>query len=702
MTVWSTGRWFRVFQKSNALTKPAGPSAWFLAMEPRVMLSGSDCTQGFEPPLQAPVLLVEDDGGDDTPVEEEEEPVCDEEAALPEEDCPIVDENGNPIPPILEAPVLTLIDENNPQPGGDIVVITSDDDVEDDVPFVVEGNVAVALVSIEFPDSVVEGQSARGKARITVTNTTNARLPEEAKLTVALLATPNGGGDPVLLASKTNASVSSLKPGQSKTFTLSFNLPNNLAADTYSFSAAAANATDDDDEVIDDDNDDSFTVGEVQVNLTTRIGKSKIPLNFFEGQAIKGNVKVTVTNDSNVELDDDQVVDAVVKLRPIGAIDDSQDIQIGADDIDVGGLDAGKSKSANVRVMVQDIDPGEYTIVVVITPRGELEETDDDDNEYVNDEDDDIIVGESGVDLRIDETEVEIEQEDDETEAEAEVQIRNSGNQLASGEVTVTIRGVDAMDNETVLGTQTLNLALAPGRERTIKLSLVLPQADAAQDLDLFVDLSAPTITETNTENNTKAIGSITVLPDLTQMFNQIAFTQTQAPAANGTDLVSSGTVSTGQGATGTYEWRVTDQGKPRDQRVGRLIITLDEPASPSGNIVIELDFEELSNRPASLHGQVLTLIVSGDDDSEDSMLAGGPGLLVIDENDPNSGNGDLPQITDTDDDDDDDDDDDNSNDDDDDDDDDTPGNTLGEFKILSFGNLLNEYEGYFNLTAQA
>lgn len=342
-------------------------------------------------------------------------------------------------------------------------------------------------------------------------------------------------------------------------FTDEFELPIgvNVPAGNYRFAVVV----DPDNAVAEDDEDnnaattDPFAVTQPDYDLVPSIDGTKTTLpegDVVVGLGDDGTVRVVVTNpaESTATVPSGLKVDVKLFARPVGAMDDSEDVEITAKPttISVSSLDPGESKTLSVKVeFPPDMETGEYEIIVKIDGDGALAETDEMNNEAALD-DVTVMVADPFIDLAAgiganiklpDETIV----SGDGTKIKIPVEITNLGNvPTQSGQqIEVTVSAVLLEDMDGAVGggahdghgeDEDIHFEpvlvkvskLGVGKIKKQSITVTLPPGVEAGMYEFRVDVdSSNLLDEPNELNNSAATGPVDVelgVVDLTAMIS--------------------------------------------------------------------------------------------------------------------------------------------------------------------------------------
>jgi len=118
------------------------------------------------------------------------------------------------------------------------------------------------------------------------------------------------------------------------------------------------------------------------VDLSAALINPKLPAALVSGDGTKLKLPLDIRNEGNVPLPNGQRIDVEVYARPAGAADDSQDVLVAAmPGQSVSKLGAGKAKRLNLSVQVPaGLPTGAYVLVTKIDTLGQVDETDEDNN----------------------------------------------------------------------------------------------------------------------------------------------------------------------------------------------------------------------------------------------------------------------------------------------------------------------------------
>ncbi len=248
-----------------------------------------------------------------------------------------------------------------------------------------------ALANPVIPTDLKSGDGTKLKLPIVITNHGNVDLARNATIDIQINLDNTGIGAEALQAVTTipGVKVGGLKAGQSKTFTFTVEVPPGVPTDNYRVQILL-DSNDDLDESDEGNNviagEDVIAVTEGNVDLQTAINSSTLPTAIVAGQKAKGRVAVQVTNGGDVKTGGTLAANLLVKLRPVGAVDDSQDITIGTlANQRLSGLAPTKSKTFNVNVEAPaNVAVDDYQLVAVVNPAN-LNEPDTDNNTALGD-----------------------------------------------------------------------------------------------------------------------------------------------------------------------------------------------------------------------------------------------------------------------------------------------------------------------------
>jgi hypothetical protein len=229
--------------------------------------------------------------------------------------------------------------------------------------------------------SVVAGLQTNAVVRIVITNSSGAtvRLLAGQKVAVQIVARPVGAVDDsqdvLLNRSVCNASVSLLKPGQSRTQSINIRFPETLAEGTYDIlvKVDTGNALA---ETVEDDNQATFgpTVLVAQPFTDPALtfnSATSIPTDVVaDGRALP--LKLNVTNYGNVKIPSGQTSSIAIVAH---CLEDSSDTTLKTFPISLSGLASGKTKTFKLSpAILNTLADGNYQIQALLatTSPGDL------------------------------------------------------------------------------------------------------------------------------------------------------------------------------------------------------------------------------------------------------------------------------------------------------------------------------------------
>jgi hypothetical protein len=487
-------------------------------------------------------------------------------------------------------------------------------------------DIDVAITSVTFPASVLEGTEGRGKVTVTISNDVEESLPRGVKATVEVYAMPVGGGNDILIGSRTNSSISNLAPGADKAFSIPVTLPANAAEGDYTFYAIVTDEVND--QSLESAAFGSTEVAPANVDLTIAIddAKFKPDTNVVTGDGTTFKLPVTVTNGGNSPLANG-VVDLTIHAIPNGGGDPVLISTISS--VNLGTIKAGGAKKLNLEfALPNDLADGAYTFRVTVDADNDIEETNEGNNTDTTAGNSAVAVAEGNVDLVPDIDSFTLPTTitgDKAVKGNVRIEIASTGNidlvKTASANLTVVLRPADAMDNsqDITIGTATAKIGgLKANTAKTFNVKTTV-DAVAQGDYKLAVVMTTTNVDETNTNNNsdvdaqtfTVAAGQngggdnddevIAGLGDLT-------FTETEATPA-GILITTVGNLTSTAQKSGSYAYAVIRSFNginppAQQQRTARLELFGQIANGSSGEI--DLVFKKVTDRPESINGKTL------------------------------------------------------------------------------------------------
>ncbi|MAE63225.1 MAG: hypothetical protein CMJ18_03040, partial [Phycisphaeraceae bacterium] len=262
-------------------------------------------------------------------------------------------------------------------------VLVADGDLTVAAPFV---DLVGEVGALSLPPQVIAGDDAGGPMPVIVRNEGNVGVQENIQ--VRIVASPTADAtDPanVLLAELDDQSIN-LAPGEDKQFVVDVALPADTPAGDYTILAIL----DSSDVVPESDEqnnvgatDTSVTVGQAVIDLAASFSVVGLPPAVIAGDAIVGEIVLTVANESNIPVE--TRVDATVALSTSGAPDDPANLSLALIEDRLLSLLPGEARDLFFPAeLPSDLPGGEYLIVGVVEA-GELNEGDLENNVVVAD-----------------------------------------------------------------------------------------------------------------------------------------------------------------------------------------------------------------------------------------------------------------------------------------------------------------------------
>lgn len=325
--------------------------------------------------------------------------------------------------------------------------------------------------------------------------------------------------------------------------------------------------------------DAALTIEQPDYDLTTTLATPKLNLNLVQGIDNKGTVKVTLTNPGSAKIPKVKV-GIEFFLRPVGNIDESDDIAVGTLVNKSANIAPGLSKTYTGKLLIGAAVPaGEYHLVAVADSGEALAETDEDNNSVVGTET--ITLAAAFADLGFTTgTETAGPNVPAGSHALVTVNIFNAGNVAATGTVSGTAVAKSAGHPDVTLATvSNVPFSVKAGFTKTLKIPVSFPLLLINGVLyDIHVTITpVTTVGGDNTSNNTGVIGDgftpsvPTILaPDFGDMIKFSNETAGSGDSASGASH-KVGHFVDGNGRFGTYDYR-NNEVSPFE--TGTLILT--------------------------------------------------------------------------------------------------------------------------------
>ncbi len=243
-----------------------------------------------------------------------------------------------------------------------------------------------SFAKASLPSAIVQGVGASGKVQVVIGNEGNVSVAKGQKIDIQLVLRPDDGGADVHLATAAGASISGLKPGKSKSATLSAAIAAATPAGNYHLVAIVDS---DDDVANEPDDDNNEIVGPPVIiapphrDLAGSLAKPKIPAVVISGDGTQISLPVNVKNHGNKALARNQKIDLTVVARPVGGGPDVPTATITGQS--VSNLKPDGSKKFNIKVTLPaGIPTGTYDLVVLIDSGDDVAESNELNNEVVS------------------------------------------------------------------------------------------------------------------------------------------------------------------------------------------------------------------------------------------------------------------------------------------------------------------------------
>lgn len=384
---------------------------------------------------------------------------------------------------------------------------------------------------------------------------------------------------------------------------------------------------------------DELEVVQPNYDLSATFGDVKLPEAMINGRETKGTAKILLARGGDAPLPKGQKITMQVVLRPVDAVDDSQDVVIGTlANRNISGLNsADGTKIFNVPLRVPaEAAAGDYEMIALIDTNNDLAETNEDNNTGV----DDTVynLAEAFQDLAVESvTQTFGNAAVAGDKGKVTLNLKNLGSDVAKGDVTLRLTGL-GVGGEVTLSERTLKVNLKSGQTgKTIKFNITLPNSlpDGAFQITPGIT-NVVGFVDTNADNDSSddlTPVEITPVPAFMGVFGTtVTFSQTNKSVQDGpfgTSVVTTLGNFTCDGGSGTYQYTAMDL-PGQTQHV--LALSLEENVSALTVNTLMLKFK--SNRLTELDGKTMVVDkkLGGAQGTADVRIVAGDVGLIIDE----------------------------------------------------------------------
>lgn len=366
-----------------------------------------------------------------------------------------------------------------------------------------------------FPSSVV-ADGGTLPIKINLTNLGNVRTTAGTG-TITITAHNLSTGTDTTLDTISNVSLTGLAPSGTRTLTLSPVVPADLDNGQYAVDVALTDSLAGDvtsnNTAVSTDIGQTLVVAPASFDVAASIGSRTLPPAIVTGTTPSDVVNVTVTNDGNTTLPAVQLTDVSVALRPVGAVDSSQDIIIGnVTSRPLNKLAVGASRTIAVPVhLVGTIPSGNYDLVATVTPTN-LTETSTDNNVVVDNDALTVSTSFNDIGIVIATTSFGGSNAGGGATGTGTVTLENFGNIHTKGNVALQFFAstTDNIVDGQLIGAGLVPINLNPGQTITSTAALTLPAQFTSSTLTLFAKIVPSGFTDTNPDNDVAQAGTLT------------------------------------------------------------------------------------------------------------------------------------------------------------------------------------------------
>ncbi len=241
----------------------------------------------------------------------------------------------------------------------------------------------IAIASVKVPDAVIAGTSVKGTVQAEITNVGNMTTDKELTSEVKVIAREINS-EAEYTVGQVDLSSGNMKPGKSKKANIKIDVPANTTEGTYELIVVASTPVVGDaaSSTVEQSTGKQLAISEPFIDLTASIAQIKAATVILPGASAKMKVPVEINNIGNTPTNKTQEIDVELYLRPTEGGDDIFAGRI--ENFNIGNLVSGKAKKLNANLDVPStISGGNYEIVVIVDASGDINETDETNNETI-------------------------------------------------------------------------------------------------------------------------------------------------------------------------------------------------------------------------------------------------------------------------------------------------------------------------------
>jgi hypothetical protein len=384
-----------------------------------------------------------------------------------------------------------------------------------------------------------------------ITNNGNVSVAPGQFGTLTLVAHDLTTDQDFALQTLNNVALSGLTAGQTRTITVNPAVASSLPNGQFDIratltSGVATDLTLDNSLSLVSSGFSPLTVAPPNIDFAPTITGSTFGTTLVSGAAQSGIVTVDVGNVGNVNAAAAQRANVTVALRPVGAVDNTQDILIGtARSASLANLAAGAGRTVNVRTAIPaNLANGEFNLVTTVRPIGTLIEGATDNNVFVTQAP--LGLSSPFVNLNVASATTSF------TGAQfggatgvGSVTLSDLGNIAAKGNVTVQFFASPTgnIADATLVGSSVVPVNLLPGQTSTaFDVPVTLPTVAATGNYTLFAKILGSGVRDTVADDDLLPAGNVTLSSDFVDLLVSSAsnpFSGTALGSATGTGLVT-------------------------------------------------------------------------------------------------------------------------------------------------------------------
>ncbi|MFZ4575241.1 MAG: CARDB domain-containing protein, partial [Phycisphaerales bacterium] len=315
----------------------------------------------------------------------------------------------------------------------------------------------------------------------------------------------------------TSAQVAALRAGQSAAQAVSFVVPGSLSSGDYTIYAVVDDNSQNS-ESDESNNRSAGVAGAVDVgsfDLTGELDQLRLTDAIVQGTKAKGSAKLTSSNAGADSFAKGAKMSIQGFFRPAAATDASQDVAVTREKLEsLGSGSRSGARGGPIAIEVpSSLGAGSYLLVFKLDSRGEIAETNEDNNELIAEGTYTIAAPFVDMDVTGGSTSF-VSPSAAGAVGRGAITINNTGNVQGRGTVSIAFSLRNAEGTETAIGSPVLKrLELKPGRAITVsKLNLRLPAELTTGDYTIVVSASVATgFTDSVATNNSFDIATLTV-----------------------------------------------------------------------------------------------------------------------------------------------------------------------------------------------